>query len=344
MKESGSFFMQIGDGNVNRCALVLDEVFGTENRVAMIAFQKTGASSSNQLPLVGDYLLWYAKDKASVTYNQIYDKLQSRKAVIDHMSSYVMLELSNGQERPLTSEEKSNPELIPTDAKLFQRMPLYSQHESKTGRSAPFYWNGEQFKVPHDSQWSVSHKGLESLSNQGRLVSTGAHSSLRWKQYENEIPGKQINNHWSTAMKPNDMHYIVETSEKVVERCILMSTKPGDLVMDLTCGSGTTAYVAEKWGRRWITTDTSAIPIQLTRQRLLSATFEWYLLHNSLEGRAKDAELSKSQSIDTKQIKSDPSDPSGGFVYERIPKVSAGILAYRQSPPPPHLFSRSATN
>ena len=294
MKDSGSFFMQIGDENVNRCAVVLDEVFGHENRVAMISFQKSGASSSKHVPVVGDYLLWYAKDKQSLKYNQLYDKFQSRSAVIDHMSWHAMVELPNGQERSLTSEEKSNPDLIPTGAKLFRRMPLFSQHESKTGRSEPYCWKGVKYKLPHDSHWSVSHKGLDILDELGRLVSAGSRTSLMWKNYEDEIPGKKINNHWSTSMRPNDMHYIVETAEKVIERCILMSTEPGDLVMDITCGSGTTAYVAEKWGRRWITTDTSAIPIQLTRQRLLSATFNWYLLKNSLEGRKKEAELSNS--------------------------------------------------
>ena len=340
MQESGSFFMQIGDANVNRCALVLDEVFGFENRVAVIAFQKSGATSSSHIPLVGDYLLWYAKDISSLKYNQLYEKLQSRSAVIEHMSSYAMVELSNGQERPVKPEEKLNPDLLPSDARLFRRMPLFSQHESKTGRSDPYFWNGEEFRVPHDSQWSVSHKGLDTLAEQGRLVSAGSGTSLSWKKYEDEIPGKQINNHWSSTMSPNDLHYIVETAEKVVERCILMSTEPGDLVMDITCGSGTTAYVAEKWGRRWLTTDTSAIPIQLTRQRLLTATYDWYLLKNSLEGRKKDAELSKSKSIDNHQIVSDPTDPSEGFVYERIPKVSAGILAYGQRPPPILLADR----
>ena len=340
MKDSGSFFMQIGDANVNRCALILDEVFGSENRVAMIAFQKTGASSSKQIPLVGDYLLWYAKDKSSMKFNRLYEKFQSLSEIIDHMSSYAMVELPNGQERSLTSEERTNPDLLPTNAKLFRRMTLFSQHESKTGRSEPFHWNGVEFRVPHDSQWRVSHEGLESLAEQGRLVSQGDGASLMWKNYDYEIPGKQINNHWSTMMRPNDMHYVVETSEKVVERCILMTTDPGDLVMDITCGSGTTAYVAEKWGRRWITCDTSTIPIQLARQRLLTATYDWYLLSNSLEGRTKDAELSNSQSVDTNRIENNPSDPSKGFVYVRIPKISAGILAYRRKSPPIFLVDR----
>ena len=340
MKDSGSFFMQIGDANVNRCAIVLDEIFGFENRIAMIPFQKTGASSSKQIPLVGDYLLWYAKDKSSAKYNQLYEKLQSRGEIIDHMSSYAMVELPSGQARSLTSEERSNPDLLPTNARIFRRMTLFSQQESKTGRSDPFHWNGVEYRVPHDSHWRVSQEGLESLAEQGRLVSQGDRASLMWKNYDYEIPGKQINNHWSTMMRPNDLHYVVETSEKVVERCILMSTDPGDLVMDITCGSGTTAYVAEKWGRRWITCDTSTIPIQLARQRLLTATYDWYLLSNSQEGRRKEAELSNSRSVDTNRVENNPSDPSMGFVYERIPKVSAGILAYRQSVPPIMLVDR----
>ncbi len=346
MRDSGSFFMQIGDANVNRCALILDEVFGYENRVGMIRFRKT-IVQSNRLPRSGDYLLWYAKDISQLKYFQIYQRFENTKEIIDYMTSYAMIEESDTSTRNLTNEEKTNPQMIAEDARLFSRQPLMSQSSGSGDvlRKSPFVWKGVEYRVSPGHVWRVENPGgLQSLADQNRLAVAESGGELRWKLYSDEIPGKSIYDYWDDTSAANDLHYVVETAEKVVERCILMSTEPGDLVMDITCGSGTTAYVAEKWGRRWITTDTSAIPIQLTRQRLLSATFDWFLLKNSLEGRTKDAELSKSQSIDTVQIEHDPTDPSEGFVYERVPKVSAGILAYRSSPPPILLVDRPVTD
>ena len=140
-----------------------------------------------------------------------------------------------------------------------------------------------------------------------------------YKQFIEEFPGRKINNFWTEKMLANDLHYVVETSEKVLERCILMTTEPGDLVMDITCGSGTTAFVAEKWGRRWITCDAASVPIQLARQRLLTGTYDWYLIKSSVEGLRKEAEL-QGDIANVPDGKDHPVDPSEGFVYERVPK------------------------
>ena len=160
-----------------------------------------------------------------------------------------------------------------------------------------------------------------------------------WKVYDTEVPGKQINNMWAPTMSANDMHYVVETSERVIERCILMTTDPGDLVMDVTCGSGTTAFVAEKWGRRWITCDAASVPIQLARQRILTGTYDWYLLKNSVEGLRKEAELQDDVSV-IPSGEEHPVDPSSGFVYERVPRVSAAILGYDQKVAPVYLVNK----
>lgn len=334
MLDTGSFFMQIGDENVNRCALVLDEVFGAENRVSMIQFQKTSSSSSNLIPNVGDFLLWYAKDIQSVKFQMVYEEIENVDEYIKFFSSYAMVELPDGTSRPLTPEEKKRPSLIKeSNSRLFKRVALFSQGESTTGRSDPFHWNGQHWKVAPNTHWAISHEGLNELARQNRLAHAPSGHSLMLKRYVEEYPGRQLNNFWSTQMFANDLHYVVETAEKVLERCILMTTDPGDLVMDITCGSGTTAFAAEKWGRRWITCDAASVPIQLARQRLLTGTFDWFFLKNSIEGQRKEAELS-GDVTDIPEGEQHPVDPSNGFVYERVPKVSAAILGYNQKVDP----------
>lgn len=338
LAESGSFFLQIGSDNVHRLAVVLDEVFGKENHVATISFAKSGSTSSSTLSQVADYLLWYARDADKVKSHSLYEPL-NRKEIIEHMSWHAMVELSDGTTRKLTEEERLDPDKnLPAGARLYRRMPLTSQGESITGRSEPYVWKGVTCPCPPSRQWSVSHEGLDRLAELKRLDSAGEKSELCWKWYEEEIPGKRINNLWSQPMSPNDLHYVVETSEKAVERCILMTTDPGDLVIDPTCGSGTTAYVAEKWGRRWITIDVGTIGVSLVRQRLATGIFDYYLLHDTQAGAAKDDELNLSAGIRSKQ-KSTPAgddahDPASGFIYERTPAISAAVLAYDQQKPP----------
>ena len=327
LTESGSFCMQIGPANVHLLAVLLDEVFGAENRVATISFAKSGGTASKTLPEVADYLLWYAKDKKTLRFRQLFESL-SRAEKIDYMSSYVMVELPDGSVRNLSDEEKIDPDkLLPNGSKLCRRMPLDSQGHSDTGRSEQYEWNGSMCPCPANRHWSVSHDGLDRLAQLDRLVRSGEGGTLGWKRYEEEVPGRRLNNLWAKNMSPTDMHYVVETAESVIERCILMSTDPGDLVLDPTCGSGTTAFVAEKWGRRWITTDCSAVAVSLARQRLATGTFEYYLLEDSREGAIQRKALGHS---DEEPLGDQHyhQDPALGFVYERTPYVSAATLAY----------------
>ena len=329
LADSGSFFVQIGSANVHRLAVVLDEVFGPENRIATIPFTKAGATSSKTLPDTTDWILWYAKDKECVKYYQLYIQL-SRKEKISHMSSYAKVELPTGDRNPTQAERDDPDSTLPPDARLYQHARLTSQGGSSTGRSEPFMWNNVQYNCPPDSHWRVSHDGLKQLAKQNRLSISGG--TLHWKRYEDEIAGRTLNNLWHTQMAPTDMHYVVETAESVIERCILMTTDPGDLVLDPTCGSGTTAAVAEKWGRRWITIDTSAIPVALCRQRIISAINDWYLTLDTREGQQEEIHLAgdtKSDILPEKSIEDvAEGDPSSGFVYERIKYVSAASLAY----------------
>ncbi len=290
LRDTGSFFLQIGSENVHRLSVVLDEVFGPENRLATIAFAKSGGSSSKQLPEVADYLLWYAKDKEQVTFHQVYEKL-NRKQKIELMSSYAMVELEDGSVRNLTRGEKVKPALLPDGARCFNRERLASPGTSTTGRSDSFSWCGRNFPCPPGEQWRVDLVGMERLARLNRLVAAVKGGTLAWKRYENEVPGRRVNNLWRRQMSASDLHYVVETAEKVIERCLLMATDPGDLVLDPTCGSGTTALIAERWGRRWITIDASAIPVALCRQRILSSVHRWFLTQDDPEGRRKEAEL-----------------------------------------------------
>ncbi|MXZ99428.1 MAG: site-specific DNA-methyltransferase [Acidimicrobiaceae bacterium] len=325
LADSGSLFMQIGDENVHRAAILLDEVFGAENRIATIPFATTSGSSSNTLPSVADFLLWYAMDGEQVAYRQLYESL-SRAEQIDHMSSYAMLELADGSTRALTPDERREPDRIPPGSRLFRRVGLTSQGVSTTGRSEPYVWNGKEHPCDPARHWAVSHEGLDRLAELDRLAAIEG-GSLGWKRYENEVPGRRINNMWPQQSYASDKRYVVQTADSVIERCVLMATDPGDLVLDPTCGGATTAVAAEKWGRRWITCDTSPVAVSIARQRLATATFPYWTLADSAEGALRVAELSGKPEADPPEG-GWGDDPARGFVYERVPQVSAAVLAY----------------
>ena len=308
LHESGSCFVQIGKENVHRAAVVLDEIFGTENRMATISYMTTGDSSASTLPEVADYLLLYAKSRKRTKYRQLYESL-ARVEIIDFFSSYAMVELPDGECRKLTPEERFDPDkYLPKEARVYRRMPLDSQGASQTGRSEPYNWNERIFPCGTNRHWAISHEGIDRLSELNRLDAAGDDARLSWKRYESEIPGRRINNIWHSPMSQKNKRYVVQTAMKAIQRCILMTTDPGDLVLDPTCGSGTTAWVAEQWGRRWITCDTSRVAVAIARQRLMTANFDYYKLAHPAEG------------------------VSAGLRYRRVPAVSPSILGYDEPP------------
>ena len=226
LHDSGSCFVQVGDENVHRVSVVMDEIFGAENRMATISYATTGASSTSTLPEVADYLLWYAKDQKLAKYRQLYEPL-TRPEVIESFSWHVMVELPDGQCRKPTSEECFDPdEHLPEDARIYRRMPLDSQGVSTTGRSEPYEYDGRIFRCSRDGQWRISKEGLDRLAELGRLEALEGQSSLMWKRYEDEVPGRRINNIWAAPMSPTDKRYVVQTATKAIQRCLLMTTDP----------------------------------------------------------------------------------------------------------------------
>lgn len=286
---SGSVFVQISDENVHHVRELMDEVMGAENFICAIAFQKTGGHSPKFVSQIYDTILWYGKNKQVTKFNPLF-QIHSTPSYED--PNYVNLELSDGTIRPMTPAERKREIAIPDDAKIFRYGPITSAGISNGDQS--FKFEGKIYKPPANSHWKTNVEGLKVLADKGRILKSG--SGIAYKLYWNDFAAERVSNIWTDTQSGgfNDAQlYVVQTTNKVIARCILMATDPGDLVIDPTCGSGTTAYVAEQWGRRWITIDTSRVPLALARQRLLTATFPYYELQDETRG------------------------PVSGFVYKR---------------------------
>ena len=305
LTEEGSIFVQMGDENFARVCLLVDEVFGAENRVTMITYRSAGSATTKHLPDVSSYILWYAKNRKQAKYNKIYEPLD-RSELAKYYSGWGRKELADGTVEKLTKEEVNNPdEYLPKGARLFQKMSLLSPGYSLE-RTFDYEYDGHTYRCPLNKHWSVDRDGLNRLAKLGRFVPPATENSpLEYKKYEDEMPGREYNNIWSRIAAAQNQKYVVQTAPSLIERCTLMTSDPGDLVLDPTCGSGTTAYVAEQWGRRWITCDTSRVALTLARQRLTTSVFPYYTLADP-EGE----------------------DISQGFNYKTVPYVSAKTLAY----------------
>lgn len=277
LADSGSIFVQISDENAHHVRCLLDEVFGDTNFVTTITWTRGGMTSSTSLSSVFDYLLWYAKDKEQMKYNQLWLERDERKPD-PLLGTYTYVELPDGTRRGMISEEIANPALLPKESKRFATYRVTSQ----TGGSATYGYEfqGKVFTPTGSTGWRTSREGLDRLTKQSRLTGTGL--LLYYIRYASDFPGRAITNMWTdTGQGRAGKTYIVETNPKVIQRCILMTTDPGDLVLDPTCGSGTTAYVAEQWGRRWVTIDTSRVALALARTRLMSAKYPYYRLEDT---------------------------------------------------------------
>jgi adenine-specific DNA-methyltransferase len=296
LTDSGSIFVQIGDENVHRVRDLLDEVFGKENYLNQIAFRKTtGAGSpaggSETLAENFDYLLWFARNRERVTINRLYTLKK-----IDDDPAYNQLELANGAAVPLSLIRTSA-----SGAQLFRVAPMTSQSGVDTTRF-PVNVDGNEYR-PNVGVWKTGQAGMPRLLGSERVIA--GKTTIGYKRYFSDFPAVVLNSGWADTASSGavDRFYVVQTNTKVIERCILMTTKPGDLVFDPTCGSGTSAYVAEQWGRRWITVDTSRVAVAITRQRLLTSKFDYY------------------------DFTDDVSGIEGGFKYQTVPHVTLKSIA-----------------
>jgi adenine-specific DNA-methyltransferase len=310
LHESGSVFVQISDENVHHVKELMDEVFGNDNFVSLIYFRTTGGFASKAISRVGDFLIWYTKDLKNLKYRQLYEA----KPLTD--DAYRFVELPTKERRPLTKEEKENLAILPIGSKILTYGDLQSQGAAK--EDTPFEFNGQTYRPNPGSHWKANYpEGMERLRKAQRIEVIG--NTLRFVRYVDDYPVSPLNNAWMDtgfAGFVTDKRYVVETNTKVIERCLLMTTDPGDLVLDITCGSGTTAYVAENWGRRWITCDTSRVSITLAKQRLMTANYDYYELAHPHEG------------------------VGSGFKYKTVPHITLKSIANNEPAPQETLYDQ----
>jgi adenine-specific DNA-methyltransferase len=317
LTESGSIFVQIGDENVHLVRCLMDEIFGADNFCGIITVQKTSAPTDKFIPTISDFIIWYGKNHKVTKYHQLFLEKGVNQ---EGGSQYTSFETVDGLERKLDRAEKEKPTLIPSNGRVFAGSDLSSSHEYSLGKS-PITFRGKIFS-PGGRYWTTSPEGNDRLKKSNRFVVSG--NTLFYKRYLLDFPVFPFANIWTdTSSSFGERVYVVQTNIKVIERCLLMTTDPGDIVLDPTCGSGTTAYAAEQWGRRWITIDTSRVALALARTRFMSARFPYYLLSDSPEGLTKEAEITKQRP----PVYPTKYDIKKGFVYKRVPHITLKSIA-----------------
>ena len=315
LADSGSIFVQISEANVHRVRQVMDEVFGAENFVSQIWFQTTTQSTSALLSRTGDFILWYGKSKDAIHYNQLYlSKPTDITKLSEKIASITYVLLKNGKHRRPTREE-FNGVPIPKGSRLYQIGSTVSKGAPSSPQ--PVEFNGRTYHPLSGNQWRFKYpEGMDNLVKAGRIVAVG--DRLYFSVFHDEFPYQELTSNWTGTHRTTSKLYACQTSDRVVERCIQMTTEPGDLVLDITCGSGVTPVAAEKWGRRWIGVDISRVPITIARQRLMTQVFDWI------------------------ELKDDKVGPSGGFVYKSkddggrggvVKKVTPRSISRKEDPP-----------
>ncbi len=319
LTDSGSIFVQIGDENVHRVRALMDEVFGEKNAFAAIVFRKKNFTSPGQA--VNDYILHFAKDRSKAKLRALYGTITNSGELPDDDSFKKILTLSGDWIKPSSSEEAAR--LLEEGGKYCKSADrVISQHHSET-RSDSIWLRNRSISPGSNAHWAFDPGlGIPRLDRAGRLhlAESGRLSAfVAWE----DVPRRRINNLWNDTTPEQKPNYVVQTSEKIITRCILMATDPGDLVLDPTCGSGTTAFVAEEWGRRWITIDTSRVALALARARVMSARYPYYLLADSQEGLLKEAEITRSAPSSRTTYR----NIRHGFIYERVPRITLKSIA-----------------
>lgn len=311
LSESGSIFIQISDENLHYIRNMCDEIFGHTNFVEMIAFRKKNMTlGGTLLEGVCDYIIWYAKDVEKVKFHKLFLPTQA-----EGDSHWNMYEAPDGTSHKMTAEQIENHSFLPSGAEVFQLASLYPAGSFDTG-IFPFEYNGKIYNPPAGRSWKTHFDGMCRLAASNRLFPYETGDTLRYKMKLSDYPVSPLHNVWSDTAPAANKIYVVQTGEKVIQRCMLMTTDPGDLVLDITCGSGTTAVVAEQWGRRWITCDTSRVAITLAKQRLMTATFDYYKLAHEEQG------------------------VGSGFVYKTVPHITLKSIANNEIPATETLYDQ----
>lgn len=313
LTDSGSVFIQISDENVHHVRELCDEIFSPQNFILQIFVKKTGGAGAPSDLLapasVGDYIIWYAKDKKSLKYHRLFENKADAKSGINNYSN---IRLPDGTERSLTPAEKKDLSLIPKGARLFGIHALTSQSGGENARF-PIEYNGKTYRI-NSGSWKTSQEGIQNLIKADRIRATD--TRIGYVRFFDDFPVVPLTNAWDDTRGDMGIIYVVQTATKIIQRCILMTTDPGDLVLDITCGSGTTAYVAEQWGRRWITCDTSRVAITLAKQRLMTATFDYYKLAHPEQG------------------------VGSGFIYKTVPHITLKSIANNEPPATETLYDQ----
>jgi len=307
LADSGSIFVQISDENVHLIRALLDEVFGSENFVAQITFQKTGGLVSRGIVRTLDFLLWYSKSPDVVKTRQLFWLKEPGETSLER---YDLVSDELGNTRSITQQERITG--LPSGAKRSQLTSLESANPT-----FEFNFQGKIFS----QRWKTNPIGLSHLAKASRAKLAG--KTLRYLRHVKDFPVIPITDRWESMQIGTELSYVVQTATAVIQNCILMATDTGDLVLDPTCGSGTTAFVAEQWGRRWITIDTSRVALALARARIMGARYRYYLLADSRDGQIKEAEVT---------LTAPSSQPvrgniRHGFVYERVPHITLKSIA-----------------
>lgn len=315
LAESGSIFVQIGDANLHRVRVLLDEIFGPENYCSTISYRTSVPLTSAGLASVNDYILWYARHRGRQKYFDLFVPRETGEK-----SRYSSVELPDASRRGLTAAERNDLSTLPPGTRLYSLMDLAS-----SGYTAScifdFEYNGRVYRTSSGKSWKTTPAGMARLAEAGRISDSG--KTIRYVLYLDDFPVMKLTNSWQDTTGELDKQYVVQTHTKVIERCMLMTTSPGDLVMDPTVGSGTTAVVAEQWGRRWIGIDTSRVAISIARQRLITSRFE----HYRTRGRTARGERND--------------NPCNGFVYRTSPHVTLRSIAQNENLDP--IFERFRT-
>jgi adenine-specific DNA-methyltransferase len=348
MTESGSCFVQISDENVHLVRCLMDEVFGSGNFVSLITFKTTSGFESTTLGRQGDYLLWYSKDASIVKFRPLYFE----QPIVPGERNAKWILLPDGSYRGVTTEEKEGTKPLPNGARLYKPDNIVSQGAANIPQ--PFEYLGKNYFPPSNSHWKANYpNGMNRLAKKGRLHV--AKNSIQYIRFADDFPFQRQGNFWmDTAMGSftDDKVYVVQTNAKIIERCLLMTTDPGDLVLDPTCGSGTTAYVAEQWGRRWITLDTSRIALNIAKTRLMTAVFPYYHLYSDVDVTTSEKNGKIKKDISPKKLTTTDinhssltinhaqSDIRQGFVYEEVPHITLKSLANDEPPSTETLYDK----